>query len=57
MQRPAETVDHILALINGGSNDMSNLVGCCESCNGRKSNLSVKEAGMVLHMPLRFFDY
>ncbi len=34
--REATTVDHIVAKANGGSDDESNLIACCTSCNGRK---------------------
>lgn len=30
------TVDHIIALANGGSNTLHNLVACCKSCNSKK---------------------
>lgn len=30
-------VDHILALFNGGSNDMSNLVALCPACHRKKT--------------------
>jgi 5-methylcytosine-specific restriction endonuclease McrA len=30
------TADHLLAVSRGGSNDPSNLVGSCESCNRRR---------------------
>ena len=51
---PAETVDHVVAWTRGGSNSDDNLVGACRDCNGRKGDLSVQEAGMVLHPPLRW---
>jgi 5-methylcytosine-specific restriction endonuclease McrA len=28
--------DHVIAVSQGGSNDLSNLVGSCESCNRRR---------------------
>lgn len=30
------TVDHVLAVSKGGTNDLDNLVPCCKSCNSRK---------------------
>lgn len=33
------TIDHIVALANGGSNDIINLQWLCRPCNSRKSNL------------------
>ena len=37
-KRPA-TIDHILALVNGGNNDPANLQLLCGSCNSRKNRL------------------
>lgn len=54
LKEPATTVDHVLAWSKGGSDDESNLVGCCGPCNVRKGDMSVEEAGMVLHPPLRW---
>lgn len=30
-------VDHVLALFNGGTNDMSNLIALCRNCHGKKT--------------------
>lgn len=32
------TVDHILPLDRGGTNDPNNLIACCRRCNSRKRN-------------------
>lgn len=50
---PAETVDHIIPRSRGGSNKQINLVGSCQQCNHAKDNMLPKEAGMILHVPLR----
>ena len=34
--RPANTVDHILPINRGGTDDVMNLVGACRSCNASK---------------------
>ena len=33
----ANTVDHIVAIANGGTDDESNLVACCKPCNSQKA--------------------
>ncbi|MBV9922756.1 MAG: HNH endonuclease [Pseudonocardia sp.] len=33
------TVDHIMALTRGGSDDWTNLTGACSSCNARKRTI------------------
>ena len=57
MTAPAETADHILPKSRGGKNSRLNLVGCCLPCNAQKADRTPKEAGMKLHLPLRFFTY
>ena len=37
----ADTVDHIVARINGGSDHMANLKAMCRKCNGRKGRGSI----------------
>lgn len=56
MTRRSTTVDHVIPRILGGSNDDLNLVGACGPCNSAKGGLTPKEAGMLLHLPRRFFD-
>lgn len=34
--REATTVDHIIAKVSGGTDDDSNLISCCVTCNSRK---------------------
>lgn len=33
----ATEVDHVLALVNGGSNDMDNMQGLCQACHVDKT--------------------
>lgn len=35
--RPATTADHVVAVANGGTNALSNLVPSCGRCNSRKA--------------------
>lgn len=35
--------DHIVALADGGSDEMENLVDCCRSCNKSKADRSLSE--------------
>ena len=37
------TIDHVIALDNGGSDDIENLVLCCKKCNSRKKALTIEE--------------
>lgn len=32
----ATTADHVVAVANGGTDDMNNLVACCVACNSSK---------------------
>ena len=43
------TRDHIVPASKGGSLSWVNLVTCCNTCNNKKGNMSVIEAGMTLH--------
>jgi hypothetical protein len=33
VRRPATTVDHVVAVVLGGTHDLSNLRPCCQHCN------------------------
>lgn len=35
------TIDHITAVVRGGTNDWENLTGACLSCNSRKRDMSL----------------
>lgn len=41
--RPADTIDHAVPLVRGGTNYEGNLVPCCRSCNGSKSGYLIAE--------------
>lgn len=41
-----QTVDHMLPVSRGGSNDFTNLVIACFACNHRKRDRTPEEAGM-----------
>lgn len=45
---PAKTVDHIQPRSRGGRNTWKNTVSACYSCNQRKADLTLAEAGMDL---------
>ena len=55
LSAPADTTDHVVPLSRSGTYSPFNLVGCCSDCNDKKDDLLPKEAGMVLHVPLRWF--
>jgi len=51
--REALTRDHLIPLSRGGSNEWTNVVTACSSCNTRKSNRLPSEIGMFpLHTPV-----
>ncbi len=35
---PATTADHIIAVSNGGSNELSNLLPACHTCNSTRQD-------------------
>jgi 5-methylcytosine-specific restriction endonuclease McrA len=40
---PADTVDHVVPLVLGGTNFEGNLAPCCRKCNSSKAGLTVSE--------------
>jgi 5-methylcytosine-specific restriction endonuclease McrA len=38
-----KTVDHKLPVSKGGTNEITNLVICCQTCNSKKSNQTAEE--------------
>jgi 5-methylcytosine-specific restriction endonuclease McrA len=38
---PANTVDHLIPLVKGGSHEEHNLVACCTRCNSSKKDRGV----------------
>lgn len=51
--REALTRDHLIPLSRGGTNEWTNVVTACSSCNTRKSNRLPSEIGMhPLHPPV-----
>lgn len=42
---PATTVDHLVPVIRGGTDDESNLVAACAGCNGTKGDRTPSEFG------------
>ena len=43
------TFDHVLPRSRGGRTTWENVVAACNRCNLRKANLTLRQAGMVLH--------
>jgi 5-methylcytosine-specific restriction endonuclease McrA len=50
IRRLADTIDHVHPKSRGGTHTWDNTVGACGKCNSRKSNKTVKEAGMTLRV-------
>jgi 5-methylcytosine-specific restriction endonuclease McrA len=40
--KPANTVDHIVAIMNGGGHELDNLQPCCSQCNNRKGKKDIQ---------------
>lgn len=51
--KPATTVDHVRPKSRGGSNNLTNLVGCCPECNNLKAHFLPSELGWKLRLPKR----
>jgi 5-methylcytosine-specific restriction endonuclease McrA len=50
--RAAENIDHVVPKSRGGGHTWDNVVAACRSCNSRKENRPVADAGMRLrHAP------
>ena len=51
------TVDHVTPTCRGGKHEWLNVVAACKDCNGKKDNLTLKEAGKKYGMKLRISPY
>lgn len=52
----ATTVDHIVPLTKGGTNNIDNLVPCCRSCNSSKGNKFIGDWRPIMaHTLTRFY--
>lgn len=49
----ARTVDHVLSLAYGGTNDLENLVYACSECNSHRSKMSIDEVTRMHETRLR----
>lgn len=49
----ADTVDHVLPLVRGGTNHEGNLTPCCRRCNSSKAGYMVAEWKHSIHLPPR----
>lgn len=45
------TLDHLIPRSKGGKSTWNNLVTACKSCNAKKGNYTLEEAGLVLKRP------
>ena len=46
---PDLTFDHVIPRSKSGRTEWTNVVTACSKCNLRKGNMSVREAGMIIH--------
>ena len=44
------TLDHLIPKAKGGKTSWNNLVTACKSCNAKKGNYSLEEAGLELNL-------
>ncbi|HXY92353.1 MAG TPA: HNH endonuclease [Acidimicrobiia bacterium] len=51
--RAAENIDHVVPRSRGGQHAWDNVVASCRSCNARKEDRSLAEAGLNLRRPPR----
>lgn len=52
----AEEIDHVIPRSNGGTNSTYNLVASCRSCNEKKSNLTLKAFGKLMHKDYSYLE-
>lgn len=50
---PSCTKDHVIPRCKGGKDTLLNVVSACFSCNNKKGDLTVAEAGLTLHVKPR----
>ena len=43
LPKNAFTIDHVVPLAEGGTNDFENLKACCFQCNNKKASLSKED--------------
>ena len=46
----SDTLDHVVPLSKGGSNDISNVIAVCRSCNSKKKDKSLIEFRPILFL-------
>lgn len=54
--KTATTVDHVIPMSKGGTEDFTNLVACCKRCNFQKGVRSIQEAGMSFRAGFKGFE-
>jgi 5-methylcytosine-specific restriction endonuclease McrA len=47
---PANTADHLLPIADGGTNELSNYVASCKSCNSRRSMRALNDRKKAAHL-------